>query len=251
VDTAEQALRRVADMFAELGSPHTMTDPDTVLRALSRAASHGVDGAEFVSVTTYDGTRFATVAATHELARRADTRQFELGTGPCVVATADAGHCHVPDLDGDHRWPDFTRWACRECGLASALSVGLSRADATHRRAGLNLYSGRTGAFDEQAVQQASLLAAYGGAALAAASTAARVANLERALATNKEIGTAIGLIMARYRRSHDQAMELLRTTSQRTHRKVSDLASYVIRTGRLPGPSARRDHPDNDFHTQ
>jgi hypothetical protein len=241
MSTAEQALRRVAELVAELGARSALADPNAVFRALISVVGRGVDGAEFVSVVAREGAGFSSVAATDDLATRVDEYQLELGAGPCVAAIGDSGACHVPDLAGDRRWPGFGRWASGECGLASALSVGFAEPGVADGVACVNLYSVRVGSFDPESVQVASLLAGYAGTVLAAANNARRAGNLERALRTNSDIGTAIGVIMARYRRSHDQAMELLRSTSQRTQRKVSDLAAQVIKTGALPGLGSPR----------
>jgi hypothetical protein len=251
MSTAEQALRRVAEMVAELVMHSTLSDPDQLFGTLISVVARGVAGAESVSVVTRDGARFSTVAATDELARRVDGHQFELGAGPCVEAIAEMRACHVPDLSGDRCWPEFTRWADQECGLASVLSVGFAEPGAREGGASLNLYSARAGSVDSESLQVVLLLAAYAGALFAAANKARRVINLEQAMHTNSDIGTAIGVIMVRYRRSHDEARDLLRVTSQHANRKVSDLASQVIDTGELPrptgkppGPAAQRRRP-------
>ncbi|HZZ97211.1 MAG TPA: ANTAR domain-containing protein [Jatrophihabitantaceae bacterium] len=61
-------------------------------------------------------------------------------------------------------------------------------------------------------------------------------ANLQIALASNRRIGTAVGILMARHRITDDTAFDLLRVTSQRTHRKLRDIADDVVLTGALPG---------------
>jgi signal transduction histidine kinase/DNA-binding response OmpR family regulator len=62
-----------------------------------------------------------------------------------------------------------------------------------------------------------------------------RVANLEVALASNRQIGTAIGILMAAHGVSDDGAFELLRAASQHLHRKLRDIAEHVSYTGALP----------------
>lgn len=71
-----------------------------------------------------------------------------------------------------------------------------------------------------------------------------RVANLEEALATNREIGQAIGILMASNRLTALQAFERLRTASQHSHRKLRDVAADVTEIGGLaepPGPTRVR----------
>jgi len=62
-----------------------------------------------------------------------------------------------------------------------------------------------------------------------------RAENLERALASNRTIGAAMGIIMAHRHVTSDQAFALLRETSQHVNRKLRDVAEDVIFTGALP----------------
>lgn len=61
-----------------------------------------------------------------------------------------------------------------------------------------------------------------------------RIEHLETALATNRRIGIAIGVVMARHGLTDEQAFELLRAQSQARNTKLRDLAEEVIYTGTL-----------------
>jgi signal transduction histidine kinase/DNA-binding response OmpR family regulator len=61
-----------------------------------------------------------------------------------------------------------------------------------------------------------------------------RVSNLRLALASNRQIGAAIGVVMATEKLTNEQAFERIRDVSQRTHRKLRDVADEVLYTGRL-----------------
>lgn len=63
-----------------------------------------------------------------------------------------------------------------------------------------------------------------------------KIAHLETALVSSRRIGTAIGVIMMRYRVTDAAAFELLRKASQNGHLKLRDLAEGVILIGELPG---------------
>ncbi|HEU5271136.1 MAG TPA: ANTAR domain-containing protein, partial [Jatrophihabitans sp.] len=69
-----------------------------------------------------------------------------------------------------------------------------------------------------------------------------RADHLERALASSRQIGAAMGILMARLRFTEEQAFDALRTASQHSHRKLRDVAEEVLLTGELPKapPSAR-----------
>jgi hypothetical protein len=61
-----------------------------------------------------------------------------------------------------------------------------------------------------------------------------KAANLEVALATNRRIGIAVGILMCRLRLTEDQAFAVLGKHSQDHNVKVRDLAEEVIYTGSL-----------------
>ena len=60
-------------------------------------------------------------------------------------------------------------------------------------------------------------------------------ANLKRALEHSRDIGAAVGVLMAFHKVPQDEAFELLRRTSQDQNRKLYALAREVIATGELP----------------
>jgi hypothetical protein len=61
-----------------------------------------------------------------------------------------------------------------------------------------------------------------------------RIGHLEVALRTNRRIGIAIGIVMARHQVTDEQAFDLLREQSQVRNQKLRDLAEDVIYTGSL-----------------
>jgi ANTAR domain len=61
-----------------------------------------------------------------------------------------------------------------------------------------------------------------------------QVTNLEIALNSNRDIGTAIGILMNAHLVTQDQAFSMLRTASQHSHRKLREIANEVIFTGSL-----------------
>jgi AmiR/NasT family two-component response regulator len=73
------------------------------------------------------------------------------------------------------------------------------------------------------------------GLALAAVHQQRRADNLAAALQSSRRIGAATGIVMAMHRCPYDEAFEMLRNVSQRTHRKLRDVADEVLFTGALP----------------
>jgi AmiR/NasT family two-component response regulator len=54
------------------------------------------------------------------------------------------------------------------------------------------------------------------------------------ALQSNRDIGAALGVLMARMLVTREQAFDLMRIASQRTNRKLRDIAADVLDTGTL-----------------
>ncbi|HJQ00338.1 MAG TPA: ATP-binding protein [Jatrophihabitans sp.] len=71
-----------------------------------------------------------------------------------------------------------------------------------------------------------------------------KVVNLQKALASNRQIGTALGIVMSRHMVTAEHAFDMLRTASQTNHRKLRDIAEDVILTGQIP---AAPSYPPSD----
>jgi hypothetical protein len=72
-----------------------------------------------------------------------------------------------------------------------------------------------------------------------AAAQQAQADHLRIALATNRQIGTALGILMASHKVTSDTAFDLLRRASQYSHRKLHDIALNVIETGTIELPTS------------
>jgi hypothetical protein len=68
-----------------------------------------------------------------------------------------------------------------------------------------------------------------------------QVTNLEIALGSNRDIGTAVGILMNAHLVTQEQAFGMLRTASQHGHRKLREVANEVIFTGSILTPPAGR----------
>ncbi|MGY1681859.1 GAF and ANTAR domain-containing protein [Geodermatophilus sp. SYSU D01176] len=178
---------------------------------------------------TRDGSG-VTVASTGPLADRADERQYEMDTGPCLQSLRTGTVVRVDDMAAEDRWAPYPARAA-ELGIGSSLSLPLV---VDGRRSGaLNLYATEPRVFsaDDEAAA-----ARWAGQATGALAVALRLADSdERAeallggLDTRATIGQAVGLLMARERCTADQAFDLLRTASQRSNVKLRDVAAGLV----------------------
>lgn len=140
----------------------------------------------------------------------------------------------VDDLATDTEFPQYSRELAQQTPIRSVLALPLRLHD---RATGvLSCYSGRPGAFDAEAVERGRVLAVHAMVAVEAAREEVRGDNLEVALLTSRTIGTAIGIVIERYKLSSADAWEVLRTLSQNVNRPLADLAAELVATGTVDG---------------
>jgi hypothetical protein len=232
-----------AAMFADIGKQlDRAPDDQAVLRTLTETAAQTVPGAEYAGITLgREGGTFETVAPTDDVVNVVDQIQYDLGSGPCVDVIVEDSTFKAADLRTDRRWPDFGHRAAEAAGIISMFSLRLYVEADRGTIAGLNMYSRSPGAFDDSSEAIAVLLATHGALAVGKATAQAKSANLLTALKNSREIGVAMGILMAQQHVTRDQAFDLLRIASQHTHRKVSYIASEVADTGALPEMPTKR----------
>jgi GAF domain-containing protein len=196
-----------------------------------------IPGAEHAGLTfpQPDGS-MKTVAATSDWPQQVDARQYSANEGPCVDAIREHHIFLTNDLRTDPRWPKFAPAAVEETGVLSILSHRLFLDDELSL-GGLNLYSSKPDAFDDDSIRMLSLYATHAAIAYALVDGQQRANQLETALRSNRDIGMAMGVLMALHKVTKEEAFDLLRIASQRGHRKLASVALDVIETGTLELP--------------
>lgn len=206
------------------------------------AARDLIHGAPWVSITVLRHNQFATSAATNEQARHLDLLQYELDAGPWVDAVRDGTAYGTANLPADRRWPQFAHQAGTEYGVHSILSYPLQLSTRLVK-ASLNLYSTRAEAFTQDDIATGSLLAVIAAHLTSAEIAHEEIIQLRQGLESNREIGRACGIIMARRNLTRDQAFDLLCEFSQRANRKLREIATTIVDTGTFE-PPAIATHP-------
>lgn len=207
--------------------------PQNALSVVTAHAAAVVPAGDCAGITVATDSGFETVGATDPLTLAVDSIQYELGSGPCVDAAVTASVFRTGDLRTDRRWPEFGRRAVSETGVLSMLSFRMFFED-EKSSAALNLYSTEAEAFGSEDELAGLALATFGALAVTSSRRQERITNLERALASNRDIGVAIGVLMGLHRVTRDEAFDLLRMASQGRHRKLVDVAHDVAETGSL-----------------
>ena len=209
IRTGEGAQR--PDLASYVLVLHGERSVPATLERLVQLATRAVPGCAYASVTRSGRRGPETPAASGEPARTLDDLQYAAGTGPCLRVLGGESPVLDTELPARAGRPDIT----------SVLSCRLGESS-------LNLY-GRLGA---SAVPLAEAYAAHGTLALAAAAEREQLAQLQQAVASNRVIGTAIGILMAVRRISEAEAFDLLRVASQHSNRKLREIAEDVVRLG-------------------
>jgi hypothetical protein len=199
-------------------------DVDELLYLICLAAIDTVPGAEHAGITIADRRGgLETRVATHPIVHQADALQYRFTQGPCVDAVHGRWQARSDDLLADTRWPQYGPLAA-ELGIASQMGIELF--DEPGMIAGLNLYSSRTGAFDDDTVEATMLFA------IQAAHTLGRVITqkqLTDAMTTRTTIGRATGVVMERFQLTADRAFELLTRMSRISDVTIEEVADQIL----------------------
>lgn len=174
----------------------------------------------------------------HDLAERLAQILTVTSEGPALQAQTTGRGISSPSLELEARWPEYSQRVVSVTAIRSEVAYPLRAGG--HEFGVLVMQSTVDGYFKEDECAVAELFAGHAAMALMYASERNKTANLEIALTSNREIGKAIGILVATHRITEDQAFDALRTESQHAHRKLREVASDVVLTGELPSFAAR-----------
>lgn len=202
-----------------------------VLHQITETANRAVPGAESCSITLVrDDDEAFTAAHVGQLALDADEEQYKRTYGPCMDAGRTGLVFHVPDMRLEQRWPDYAA-AVVGRGVLSSLSVPLPFQGAVI--GALNIYATEPDAFDDQAIALGRQIASYVAVAVsnarAMAGATALAAQMRHAMEARHVIDMAKGILMAQHKCTPDEAFTLLSHASQRTNRKLRDIAAAIV----------------------
>ncbi|WP_068149313.1 GAF and ANTAR domain-containing protein [Rhodococcoides corynebacterioides] len=222
---------RLAAIVAAVGG--SVRDDDhlaTLLQRTAELAQDAIAGATACGISIVFGGMTYTAVHTDDLTLRVDAHQYEVGEGPCLEAARTGETVRMGLDDVARNWPTFARLAERE-GVVSFLAVPL-RADGVELGA-INLYGTVPDAFDaeDEAVLQVvtdTVATAIGD--YARVRGAREVATgLRDALDHRAPIEQAKGILMALHGVDEDGAFAMLSRESQRTNRKLRDIAREFV----------------------
>ncbi|MDQ2838179.1 MAG: GAF and ANTAR domain-containing protein [Actinomycetota bacterium] len=222
--------------FAELGNELSgAADNEAALHRIVELAVKFVQGCRCASIITMRGKQPHELASSDEIAAQLGRLQSELAEGPGLDAARLHTNYIVNDLSEHGRWPKFAELTVRATPIRSVLAFTLF----SDQSAALTMYGEGPAGFSDEAVSIATIFAAQTSSFVALLAAEEHSANLETALQSSREIGIALGIVMAHRKITQEAAFDLLRAASQNLHRKLRDVAGEVMQTGALPGPPA------------
>jgi hypothetical protein len=217
---ADEALEDSVRRLAEALEPG---DFDATLASITTAAVEVLPDVDYASITVkHADDSIDTVAPTDDLVVDLDARQYELREGPCYDAAVNTAHVIAPDMATDGRFPRYGPYVVSKGIHAQA---GLRLFDAPASQGALNLYSHRTGAFEDFS----TLANLFAHQAAVAIGYAREIADLNDALSTRTTIGQAVGIIMERYELNDERAFAFLTRLSQHRNVKLRLIAAEVV----------------------
>lgn len=227
------AVEEMAVQFRDLLRSMTGTAGLLDMESIVRFAAAAIAGADHAAVSLFRaGHEPTTIHATGVLPVRVDALQYHFGEGPCVSALSENDVVLVEDLAADDRYPRFAPCAV-ELGVRSMLSARLYLS--AKDRAALNFYSAQPHAFTSEQIPLLAIFASFASLLLLNRLHEDQIMNLEQALRSNREIGVAMGILMAQQRLTSEEAFGQLAHASQRLNRRLRDIAAEVSHTGELP----------------
>lgn len=221
-----------ATVFAALADiVYRGTSAEEVYTAICVAATLLVPGCDHASMMLVSRGRNITVAASDDVARTVDDIERATGEGPCL----DAIDSEVAQIETDFRvsggWPALARGVVARTPVRGAMGFRLMLDN--EKVGALNLFSDTPGKFTPDTADRAIILTAFAAVTVSAILKGEEARTLRLGLDSNREIGKAVGLLMASHDVGDDEAFEMLRKTSQDLNVKIAALARSVVESHR------------------
>jgi len=222
LDEGVKAFHALAELIYQADSYAEVYD------AICRTAVDAVPGCDHACVTTMRaGEASVCEAATDGIARRIDELERETGEGPCLDAILAQNFECDADITEDSAWPRLAERVLAETPVRGMAGYRIFVGD---RKAGaLNLFSDTPGTFTREVGNMGAIVASFASVALAAAAEHEGARGLRDALASNREIGKAMGLLMATHGISDDDAFRMLRDASSTMNTRLADVARRLV----------------------
>jgi GAF domain-containing protein len=195
---------------------------------ICRTALAVVPGCDHACITTIGaGQPPELQATTDDIARLVDRLEWETREGPCVDAILSQRFEWDADITRNPTWPRLAGRVLAETPVRGMIGY---RIIVGERKIGaLNLLSDTPGAFTQEDADMGAILASFASVAVTAASQHEEARSLREGLLSNREIGKAVGLLMATHAISDQDAFERLRQASTQLNIRLAEIARRIV----------------------
>lgn len=224
--TSEVSLDAAANAFAALAQlVYRGHAYDEVFTQICRTALAVVPGCDHACITTISaGQEPVLEATTDEIAARVDELEWEVGEGPCVDAILTQRFEWDADITAAPTWPKLAERILDETPVRGMIGYRIVVND---RKIGaLNMFSDAPGAFTQEAADMGALLVSFASVAITAAGQREEAASLREGMMSNREIGKALGMLMATHDLTDEEAFQRLCASSNQLNTRLSDIAA-------------------------
>lgn len=228
------ALAELAEAFNALVRALHEGDPVVLTPArVVEVAAACMPRSQHAALTVIDHGQVQNIAATSDVPSLVDRIRDDTEQGPALDVLDTNDLVMSGDLIDDPRWPLFGSRVTETTGIRSIVSYRLHLSP--NHRAALTFYSNWPYAFDELAIATGAIFAAYGSLTLTSEIVLNEPVTARRSADVHREIGVAIGILMATTDLSTQSAYQQLYVASQRLHRSLPSLARHVIAHRSMP----------------
>ena len=228
IQAEEEDLRESLAGLSRLASDRLPLEE--LLTQVATYAVRAIPGADGAGLTLLERDRADTIVATAPFVSEVDDIQYAMDQGPCISAAREGRTVLSGSLGGDPRWPRFGGRVAR-LGVHSVVSLPLTTPDGVV--GAMNVYAHDKNVFDDRAAELGQIFAVPAAIAVQNAHVLAQTRRLadqlQSALEIRGVIDRAVGILMSRTGSTEHEAIERLRSLSQREHRKLADVASQIV----------------------
>ena len=215
---------------------HLAEQPDekSVMSRIATLATHSLGCRGALILRESEPGQFHVSAATEpQFILVAGSISTQHGASISQRVLAGRGVVVVDDLLTDPEWRGYGPELASRTAVRSILGF-LLHLDGTSLGS-MTLYSDEVGHFTPELQQEADVLGDLAAVALARVADRERAANLDTALVSSRDIGTAVGIIMATDRLDETAAFRTLRGIARSSQRKLREVAREINALGYRP----------------
>lgn len=195
---------------------------------ICRLAVAVIPGCDHACIPTVSGGAEPVLqASTDDTATFVDRLEWETGEGPCVDAILTQRFEWDADITRHPAWPQLAKRVLAETPVRGMIGYRIVVSD---RKVGaLNVFSDTPGALTQEDADMGAILVSFASVAISAANQREEAASLREGMLSNREIGKALGMLMATHDIGDKEAFDRLRTASNHLNTRLVEVARRIV----------------------